>query len=71
MNDVIFARNSQVFQGALYGLWTADYWDSNAGKSYVGYRLGVGFNAANFDGIYGKSSTVIPLSIKCTYFIKY
>ena len=32
---------------------------------------GIGFNAANSNGIYGKSNTVTPLSKKCLFLIKY
>ena len=56
------------FSGAIYG-------DSSKSNGFDGFLNSKGahiyFDASKSNDLYGKSSTVTPLSRKCKYFIKY
>lgn len=55
------------------GAFTAGAWHSNWNKGHnSGNALNsVNFNASNSNNIYGSGKTVIPLSRKCLFLVKY
>lgn len=60
------SEHNGAFYGTDYG--TADYHGQD-GRSNVPKKFGIGANRSN--AIYGKSSTVQPLSIRTIFIIKY
>ena len=54
------------FSGALYGINKAC-----AGAQYSITANAISFDASKSNALYGKATTVQPLSRKCKFFIKY
>lgn len=60
-------NTSSVFFNEKTWNTNAGYWDDGDRCKYYKY----GFNASKSNNIYGSSSTVVPKSRKCKFFIKY
>lgn len=70
--DIIFNKVYVIYGGIFKSVNNnGTFWDSNKGDSYVGDRRHVELDASNANALYGKSTTVTPLSLKCKFYIKF
>ena len=70
--DIIFNKIYVIYGGIFKSVINnGTFWDSNKGDSYVGDRRHVELDASKANALYGKSTTVTPLSLKCKFYIKF